>query len=54
MEDAGFIVIRFVHTADWDSIISEHPNLFGKPQAVQTGTLSQSVMNLTGSSGAGP
>ena len=28
-------------TTNWDAIIAEHPNLFGKPQSVQTGTLAE-------------
>jgi hypothetical protein len=39
MEDAGFVVIRFGHNGNWDQIVAEHPNLFGRPQSVQTGTL---------------
>ena len=54
MEDAGFVVIRFAHTADWDPIIAEHPNLFGKPQAIQTGTLNEPELSVTGSSGVEP
>jgi very-short-patch-repair endonuclease len=41
MEDAGYIVIRFAHNQDWDAIVAEHPNLFGRPQAVQTGTMAE-------------
>ncbi len=54
MEDAGFVVIRFAHTADWDLIIAGHPNLFGKPQAVQTGTLNEPEPSATGSSEVEP
>jgi very-short-patch-repair endonuclease len=54
MEDAGFVVVRFAHTADWVPIIAEHPNLFGKPQAIQTGTLNEPEMSVTGSSGVEP
>ncbi|MGO9809302.1 MAG: Zn-binding domain-containing protein, partial [Isosphaeraceae bacterium] len=54
MEDAGFVVIRFAHTADWDPIIAEHPNLFGKPQAIQTGTLNEPEMSVAGSNGVEP
>jgi very-short-patch-repair endonuclease len=39
LEDLGFIVLRFGHLADWDVIVAGHPNVFGRPQAVQTGTL---------------
>ena len=54
MEDAGFIVIRFGHAADWDKILADHPNLFGKPQSVQTGTLREHEMKATGPSGVEP
>ncbi|MFI5460552.1 MAG: DUF559 domain-containing protein [Isosphaerales bacterium] len=54
MEDAGFIVIRFGHGADWDKILADHPNLFGKPRAVQTGTVDEAVMNPAGSGGVAP
>ena len=39
MEDLGFIVLRFGHNTDWGLIVTDHPNVFGKPQAVQTGTI---------------
>ena len=39
MEDLGFIVLRFGHNTDWGTIVTDHPNVFGKPQAVQTGTI---------------
>jgi very-short-patch-repair endonuclease len=54
MEDAGFVVIRFAHSANWDAIIAEHPNLFGRPHAVQTGSWNQPRLNLGESPGIEP
>jgi len=31
MEDRGYIVIRFGHSDDWVSIVSEYPSIFGRP-----------------------
>ena len=30
MEDYGYIVLRFGHRDDWESIIAAHPNIFGE------------------------
>ena len=30
MEDAGYTVIRFKHTDDWDEIIERYPSIFGR------------------------
>jgi hypothetical protein len=30
LEDAGYLVIRFPHDADWVDVISRYPNIFGK------------------------
>ena len=30
--EAGYIVIRFHHRADWREIFRHHPDIFGRPQ----------------------
>ncbi|HPO08088.1 MAG TPA: DUF1998 domain-containing protein, partial [bacterium] len=30
MENHGYMVIRFSHSDDWDTIIARHPNIFGR------------------------
>jgi hypothetical protein len=30
MEDAGYTVVRFKHTDNWQNIIAELPSIFGK------------------------
>ena len=30
MEDLGYSVIRFAHHDDWEDIIRQHPNIFGR------------------------
>ena len=32
LDDAGILVIRFHHQADWDKIIARYPSTFGQPQ----------------------
>ena len=31
--EAGYVVIRFHHRADWEAIFQRHPDIFGVPQA---------------------
>jgi very-short-patch-repair endonuclease len=34
IEDDGWIVIRFRHSEDWESILAQYPNIFGKREGV--------------------
>jgi hypothetical protein len=29
MEDAGYLVVRFHHEADWEGIVRRFPSIFG-------------------------
>ena len=31
LEDAGYLVLRFHHSADWNGIFSQNPSIFGRP-----------------------